>query len=326
MSVAKQVLLYGLEAQVEPSYKGAVTFVPATDAVLLAEPAVMTIDYLTDGTHSPANATASQLTRNPPAGRFAELPIRLEFRGRNAAYDGTTGIPQDIHALMRGSGHSAVFSATPTPQYTYAPESDTYESLGLRAFARAQQYDMKGVYCDMGFSIDGPEECVFEFNAQGLITLPTDVALPALTYATHKPPLGRNIALTVNAVTTLITRSIRFAQNRQRVGRANINESVAGDAHAGYAPGRRGPTLDITVESTALATFNPYSLRDLATSFALEFTIGSVQYNRFKFSAPAAQIISVSDDADDPVALWTISLALGTPGQTTNDEYSFLVN
>jgi hypothetical protein len=221
---------------------------------------------------------------------------------------------------------SATFSAAPTPQWTYALESTTLESVAARLFSRGQQHDLTGCYLDYGFTLDGPDEGIFEFNIQGLLGLPSDAALPAITYLSHKPPLGRNVALSVNAFTTLICRSIRFANNRTRTPRANVNESASPNAHAGYAPGRRAPTLELVVEATALASFNPYTLRDNGTEFDVNFTIGSVQYNRYKFDAPQAQIVGITEDGDDPVALWTLSLVLGASSQTLDNEYTWLFN
>lgn len=322
MSSAKSVLAYGIEALTEASYGAGGTFAPATDGFPLAEPTPLSIGYAYDGRRHPANASAGQLTRNPPVGRSGEITVRAEPRGLNSAYNGTTGI-WELHQMMRMSGHSATFSATPTPQWTYAPRSSAYESGAIRLFARGQQYDMTGVYADFGFVIDGPSTPIFEFASVGKVGIPVDAALAAITYLGHKAPVAKALTVSIGGVATQKVRRIEFRKNAAPFPRLDINAS---DGHAGFGLGRRDPVLTVTIEANALATWDPYTVRENATDTNVNFTVGSTQYNRWKFTAAQAQLVNVTEDADEAAALWTLEFSLGCTVETANDDYSFLVN
>jgi hypothetical protein len=157
---------------------------------------------------------------------------------------------------------------------------------------------------------------VFDFALMGLVGLPSDVSVPSITYATVQPPKCESIGLTIGAWSPVV-RSLGFKKNVARSPRADVNSA----GHRGFAMGRRAPELEIVVEAAALATFDPYTARRNATSFAVGFTVGDTQYNRIEFGAAQAQVTGVQEGEDAEAALWTLTLRCPVSGLAANDDY-----
>lgn len=328
MSSSKVTIIYGMEAQIEPSYGGAVTFAPATDAVLLAEPSVMEVGYLHAGDRAMATGTAGTLPQAAPSGRKTEFPFKVECRGLGVLYANTLAAsPRDLHFALRASGLAATFSGgVGSEKWTYAPESDTFESLALRLFARGQQYDLTSAYVDFGFSFETPGFCIFDFNAKGKIGVPVDAAIPGtLGYLTPLPPKTQSVAFTFNAIAST---NFKVRRAEFQLGRAIVDRNDGNDAtgYAGVGAGRRSPTLTVQIEALPLATLNPWTLRDAATQFALSFQVGTTQYNRMKFLTPGstAQLVDVKESEDDPVALWDLTFKLPCSTGAANDDFNIV--
>lgn len=321
MSADKLVTLYGLTGKTEASYKagGALAL---TDGILLAEPANMTIDFVHDGARAPNPGNSGQARRAKPSGASGAFAAKIEAAGAGATYSASV-LAQVLHTLMRISGHGATLDSTAGAQkYTFAPVSSGFASGVLNAYARGQLYPLTGAYADFSFSFDGPGFLMMEFAVQGLIGAVSDVSVPAITYPNHAvPPKCENIALSIGG-TSFVVRKGSFKANRKISPRADVNAA----GHAGFTLGTRAPTLELTVEAKALATFNPYTLRENGTVQAVTFTVGGTQFNRLVFTASQAQITGVTEEADEDTALWTLAFALSTSGPAAEDDYSLVLS
>jgi hypothetical protein len=318
MSAEKLITLFGLLIKTEASYNAGGSLAAGVDGVLLMEPAEMSIGYVHAGERGRAPGSGGTLKRGAQSGRFGETTFKVEGRGRGAAYS-ASALPE-INALMRASGHGATVVVTAgVEKVTYAPVSGGFASGVLEGYARGQKYPITGAYSDFGFAIDGPGFLVFEFATSGLLGLPTDVAVPAITYVGADPPKAESIALTIGAWSPVV-RSLNFKANRRRSARANVNSA----GHQGFSMGGRGPVLEITVEAPSLATFDPYTARQLATAYAVDLQVGQTQYNRIAFSAAQAQISEVSDGADEETALWTLTMPCSPTTPIANDDYQLV--
>lgn len=325
MASEKQVTLFGLLSGIEGGGYGTgnpSALAPATDGVLLMEPAIMTPDYIDDGERGLQPGAAGQMIRSAKSGRFAEFTPRIAMRGRGLAYS-SINVPPDLHEIIQICGHQATNDTTPSNEkWTYAPESGPtgFSSGEFRGYSRGQAYDMLGAYGSLQFNFSDVSAMFFEPTIMGFLNLPTDVALPSITYvnATLQPPKMINVALSLNAVTGWKLRSFSFNQNRELSPRADSS----GTGHSGFTPGRREPTVEMVVEARALATFNPFSLANSSTTMALSFTGGTVQYNRMKFDAAAFQITEVEDDEDGATALWRMTGVCAASTPIAEDDYT----
>jgi hypothetical protein len=318
MSADKLITLFGILAKTEASYNAGGSPSASTDGILLSEPADLAINYAHDGARGRANGTGGTLKRGAQSGRSGETTLKVEGRGRGAAY--SASILPEINALMRASGHGATVVTTGgSESVTYAPVSDraSFVSAVLEAYARGQKYPLTGVYADLSFSIDGPGFLMFEFALSGIVGIPTDVAVPTITYQSTIPPKADAITYTLGSWSPIV-KSLSFKANRKRSPRARLNTP----GHKGWSMGGRAPELEIVVEAVALSTFDPYTAREAGTSYASALVVGATQYNRFKHNAPVVQITNVEDDADEETALWKLTLALAPSSPTANDDYT----
>lgn len=336
MSSVKQVNVFGLIGKTpeDSGYgSGVAALSTANDGWLLAKEAIMKIHYADLGERALAAGGGGPLPRNVPSGSYVEAPFESEFKGiAPTAYAAGVTPPNEIHRGLLLAGHSATFSSSPTPQWTYAPVAPvpTYSSGGLQAYSRGQIWTLAGAYCDWGFTIGGPDEVHFTFPLKALMSAdPTDIALPAITYAgaTVLPPKATSIALAIGSWTagSPVVRKITGKMQRVIQGRNNVN----GSGYAGFGPGRHKLELDIEVESAALATYNAYSqwrAQNAGAGVNITFTVGSVQYNRFTFTAPQAKFVDVQESADGPAALWTLKFECDVSSPVNNDDYSILIN
>lgn len=320
MTAPKSITLFGLLAKLEASYNDGGVLAAATDGILLSEPAQLVPNYAHDGARSRANGTGGTLSRAAPSGRFGDVTIMNEARGLGAAY-GAAALPE-ANVLLRASGHSATVDATPgSESVTYRPISDhtAYASAVIEAYARGEKYPLTGVYGDFNFSMDGPGFLMLEFPISGLMGLPTDVAVPVITYPTVKPPKADSITLAIGAWNPVV-QSLRFRANRRRSPRHRLNAG----GHRGFSMGGRAPELEVVVEQPALATFDAYAARDQATEYAIALQVGATQFNRMKFNAAVGQIVNIDPTDDDETPLWTLTIALSPSSPTADDDYEFV--
>lgn len=316
----KTTTLYGLLIKPEASYNAGGAVAGATDGVLLSEPAEMTINYMNDGARGRDPGSGATRKRVKPSGRSGETTFKVEGRGRGEAY--AAGAMPEANALLRASGHAAALDVTVGAEtVTYTPISDptTFASSTAEAYARGQKYPLTGILCDFNFTAEAGDRLMLEFPTLGLVGIPSDTAVPAISYPGADPPKVENIALTLGAYSPVV-QSVNFKAGRKRTPRKNGNAT----AHGGWAMGGRESTLEIVIEAEALGTWNPYQLREDGTSVAVSMVIGSVKYNIIEFTAPVAQIITVQDGSDDEVATWTITLSLAPSAPGENDDYSLI--
>ncbi len=316
MTATKTTIIYAMEVQQETSYLNPVTFAPATDGVLLAERTILNEDYMSDGARGSSAGSAGSRPNAGPSGLFGEVDVKVEMRGNDVVYAAGVG-PSELDVLLLASGFKDTFN---TPDQDYNPISSAFESCAVRLFGEGQQHDLTGVYADWRYDIEGPGFGVFTFSLKGKAAIPIDASVPGtLAYlpATLIPPKAESLALTLNAFAAFKVRKLALIGGRAVGQRPDLNDSKA---FAGYAAGRRDTMMEVTVEAEALASFNPYTLRDAGTQMVASFSHGSVALNGMDFLASQAQIINVEVEDDDPVALWNLTLKLPTSGATANDD------
>ena len=330
MSSAKTEIFFALLAKLEASYNAGGSVSPSTDGILLAELPQFQPSYANDGGRPAPPATYGTQKRAKPSGRFGSFTAKLEPRGVGSAIS-SSNLPA-FNALLRASGFDLTVDATPgSEKATYAPAgpASALASLVAEGYTRAQKWPLQAGYADFSASADGDTIPMFEFAIQALLGLPTDVALPAVTYTSQEavdPPksVGAGL-LTLGNATGLILRKWGLKMGRQIGGRVNQNTAAG---HAGFTPGRHTPTLSLTVEATARAgspytatsTLEPDLLYENATSLAWAIQWGATQYNKFKLYGPAAQIMAAPKDANDgATALWELELALNASSVSGSD-------
>jgi hypothetical protein len=310
----RSIIGFGALVGTEASYGAGASLSASSDGAQGVEPPVMDISYVYEGERPTPPGTAGRQALASPTGEHCEGTITVEMKGRGAPY-GPTNTPPNLHSLLQAAGFTATYASA---SWTYSPTpiGTAPASTALRVYTRQEMFSVSGAYCDLELATNDGAPMTAQFSYSGLPALPVSASLPVITYNDTLPPKTTDIGFEWGAVTSLVIRSLSLTLNREIAPRQDLN---AADGHAGFAVGRREPTLSITVESTDLGTFDPYAEMKSKEVRDWTFTVGSVANNRFTVSGKG-QIMGVTREADGPVATWNLEIALVTTDGFGNND------
>jgi len=171
------------------------------------------------------------------------------------------------------------------------------KSIGRQSVAAAMyvenatQGKILGAFGTGRISCRAGAPAVFSVGLSGLYGVPTDVALITATLPTVIPPVFKSGVVTFDGVTTLRVSAIEVD-----LGNSLVYLPSASDAQAFGAVmiADRRITMTLDPEAVTAAVYNFHSKRDDATRVAVSWQVGTVQYNRIKFSAPKVQILEIN--------------------------------
>lgn len=323
----KRERLDGLLAKVETVYGTDALPVAGTDGVQLDERlwSQIEVDYLERNTRE--NAHTGRLSPGidgAPSGRFAHITLTAVLKGAGVAYTaGGAGVRPEIDALLRAAGHAAVFSAVPTPQWSYTGLDDGQESATLYAYAAGSLFKIVGARGKVTFDLQAAKNGMVKFEFWGLLAEdPTDAALPAITYpriAVQAVPVASSALLLDAFGATYKSLSIDPGIDVTAAPRGN-----AADGHAGYEVTGLKPSATVVIDSPAKAAFNAWAREKSGAPFTWSLALGQVQYNRMTFAGALAQMKKVSPQADNGYAM--LSQALHLASSPTDPPYTILFN
>lgn len=343
-AVEKTTQIIGMKALVEASYGAGGAPADATDAIQLIDLPELALDkFLWDGAIGKANGGGAQLPDNPPVGGELELTYRVRFKGAGSAY-AAGNRAKDIKVGMAISGHDVVIDTTGgAEKETHTPRNGPtgFPSGVYELFSVGEKYIGTGVVADLVIRGEEVGPIVFEFPLRGLLGMPVDAAVPALTYPeTVDAPNNTGVVLSLGVGTPFAgagarLASWRFEKHAEILGPRTDTNAAGGHAGFGHS-GARDPQLIITLERTALKTItpwydatqlNPYELLRRKDKFAWALgPIGGVDYNRLKLSGPKAQVIGVKPaTVANGVAAWELTLRLLPTAMNGADDYTILL-
>lgn len=316
MSSAKHTEAIGVITKLESTYNTDSS--PAsTDAVRIIKPRPeLTARWAYDGSRAVQGGGFGTRQRQTPTGRSVTGSIKMEGKGRGAAYTSSGVEVPDVHRWLRSSGFdAAVTTSAGSEKWDFTPTSGTTAPASNTSwfYGRGELWKVNGIYANLKITADGTGIPVWEFPFVGTMgTDPADASLPSLTYTapTIVPPVATNVAFTFANLTSGIVRSFDFDLGRT-IDNARVNQNTSA-AHAGFQPGPRDPKLTFTIEATSLqgspytatSALDPYQLVKNATTGAFSLTVGGTQYNRWKLIFAQAQFVSVEPVDEGSVALW----------------------
>jgi hypothetical protein len=329
MSAPKLAMITGVLLKAESTYlAGGTAPAAATDGVLIRDEATAEISFLNDGDRGKWPGTGGSKLNGPQTGAQVAVPFVVEGRGAGAAYSASIK-PPDLFVLMQMSGHAWTLDTTAGAQkYTAKPISSSSGSAYTSAYGEfyegAQKWPVVGGYADVSVKFDANDFLLFSFATQGVLGAAgvTDGTCPVITTAVTFPPKVVNTQLAIGAWTTPIMKSGEFKAGREISARADGGGSSS-NGHAGYSMGGRAGTLTLTVEQVALSTFNPYTARAAGTSYLVQLTVGSTQFNRVVLKWAQAQITDVKEGKDGSTKTWELTLKCATSGPYVDDDYEF---
>ena len=326
MASDKNVVAIALFAKNEAAYNSGAALTGSTDFIQVEAHPVFSIEYAYLGNRAAPHGSFGKAREIPASGRTTKGTVRIEGKGLGSAYASVANTVPNLHPFLLASGFSGSLSGG---TWTFAPlaspsASIAAQSLALELYQRGEKWSVSGSFCDMNIESKNAGPAIFEFPLQGLITIPTDVPLPAYSqsFAGIMPPNSTNLGLTIGAWTPRL-RDWKFALGRAMTARVDLN-SVAG--HAGFEPGARKCVLTCKVEAPLIATFDAYTAESLATVYNTTITVGSAANNKFTITLPYAQITKVADSEEGSVAMLDLTIEGTVSAPNTNDDISITFN
>lgn len=321
MSSAKHTEAAGVTTKIETTYNTDVT--PATtDAVRIIKPFVtLTPQWAYDGARGIANGGFGRHVRQTPTGRFVNSSIRMEGKGRGAAYTSSAVEVPDVHRWLRAAGFVATVTTTGgSEKWDFTPTTGTGTPASVTSwfYGQGELLKVAGIYANLKITAQNTGIPVWEFPFAGtMATDPADTSLPSMTYTvpTVVPPTATGITFTLGNFTGGVVRSFAFDLGRVfDTPRVNLNSSAG---HAGFQPGPRDPVLECVVETTALqgspyhasTAIDPYQLQKNATSgLAFSLVVGGTQYNRWKLIFTQCQVVGVEPVEEGSASLRKLTI------------------
>lgn len=328
----KQIIKYGLLAGVEAVYGTPPAMAGATHGVDLLTPPKVEVKYMHDGQRagkSPASTGGRQ--RVGRMGRYGEVPegaIKIEPAGADQPYVGN--ILPNVHTMMRLAGFTATLDTTVNAaKVTYAPAAVGADISGaLEVYVRGQKYALEGFMANLKLQLDAPGIPTFDFTGMGTMAgLPLDAAVPAITYPSIEPAKAEAVQLQIGSWEVGNLKSVTLEVNRNLVARLLNNQT---GKHGGFVIGvERLFKLTAIVEAANMPVaapfhtateYQPFQLMEAGTVHALGFKVGTVQYNRWNFAAPTAQLVEATEQEEGSVSTWSLGFELKPSTLVASDE------
>ena len=242
-----------------------------------------------------------------------ECTFSVEMTGSKAA--GTA--PQFGKALEACGLHAEVTAST---SVVYTPVSGAFTSITIHYMIDGVRHKVTG--CRGTFSITAEVGSIptIDFSFTGIYNNPDDSALLTPTYDNQADPLifkndnvsGFQILSNANAP----LQSFSFD-----IGNTLVYRELIGNGAKEVLITDRAATGSVSVEATALGTFNPFAtaVDDDASLGNLVFTHGSAGGNKVKFESTKVDIGDVSYGDSDGIAMFEIPYTCVPAGSAAAD-------
>lgn len=234
-------------------------------------------------------------------GQRVRLTGQVELAGA-----GTVDTPPKWAPLLRGCGCSQTIVAT--TRVDYKPDSTTHPSLTFYWSVDGIRHVITGARGTARLRVSTGEIPYLEIDYLGLYAGPTDTSPPTPTYTGWLTPRVGSAAATptvqINGV-EIPARSVVVDLGNDLVYRDLLN-----DAGASVLITRRNPSVDMVIETPAVATLNPFTLADNHTQGVFQIIHGTVAGQIVQVAGNYAQVVDAEYQAEDGIAYTRVRLGL----------------
>lgn len=299
-----------LAAKVE-STKGTAETLTASEAGILCETLNIKVNRAPVA-RNPLQAKLSKV-KSIPGIATGTIDCRVEVKG-----SGTAATPPSWGVLLRGCG----LSQTIATNVTYQVDSDDADSatLTMAVMIDGKKYQMYGARGNAVLTAVANEFAWWDFTFTGIWDDDTDTAMfTGVTYESTTPPQFRASSTTFNFGTSWsssVYSTLRLDLGNVVSLRSNAN-STSGIAYAQITD--RDPNGTIDIDTPLVAAQDIYGHMAGATTGSLALQIGSAAGNQVALSAPALQIIDITETEREGIAVADVSFHLRT-GASGDDE------
>ena len=342
----KHGVLLGIEAG---GYGQGGALVAANDGFHVHQRPEVTAAHQHDGTREgEAPGTGGTQRRDRRSGRSASTSLVHRVRPPFSAY--SASVFSTVHRPLRIAGMLATLTATGgAEKWTYTPITDgTFESGVLEVYNGGEKDILRGAYISrVQITSAGLVVPEWTFDVQGIApVLPTDVAVPAITYPNASEgsagiPKAAGMIFTLAAggqTFTFKSREFTFVYERDIEPRMSQTGGPGyNGAHAGFQLGNRRVSLEVLYEAVALTTsgpwvntaantVNPHALFEDSEAVTLALQIGTSQYYRWKINGTTSQMTDNQKDRAGAIRLWRSSFALCPSSDVLDDDFSIVTD
>lgn len=195
------------------------------------------------------------------------------------------------------SGATATTSSTASdvgkaiePVSLYATGS--LESLTFGNYEDGVRKLIKGARGNVKFPFKLGEPTLMDFEYKGVEQAIADVALlTGVTFESTKPPVFLNAAFTIDSYVARVS-ELNIDMGNVLAARDDINDAKGILSHIITD---RNPTGSFKTEMVSVAEYDFHGKLAANTEVALDFTLGSVTGNKFRFYAPKLQFTKIDD-------------------------------
>ena len=308
MSV-KRWRVSAIAAKIEPvSGTDSVPTLAANAVNFIGLPPELVVAYLETGDRGDVvyGGMGGEVGRSAPAGRYGTLRVRMEAKGNNVGYNETGVQFAEVDAFLRAAGFDNVSGV-------YSSLDDALETASVYCWAAGNVFKLTGcVVTRVRLSARVNQRAFWEFDLQGVMaTDPATLAMGAVTLSPINPPIFANSAVVIGALNYaggLLVKDFAY----ERTGTvATRGAAGAPDGIVGFAITDAKTRLSMTIEQTALATFDPYARsRDNGTGgtdLSGSLLIGGVALNRILLEWGRWMLDPPGNADNDGLADWTIA-------------------
>lgn len=227
-----------------------------------------------------------------PVGRFVEIEIPWEMKGKGSAYAAEGDI--EANPLLQACGLSVAVDVTGgAEKITYTMADTGHAGATLYGYAGALRYIVTGCRGNLVWPLRAGENANWPFRMMGMLSAnPTTQAVPSATYDSSLPPVGKAAAFTINPGASwspdVLEAEFTIGNEPQIVEDASAADGINEiSLEAG-----RDPRLTCTVRKDALTDYDPSALLTAVTSHLIDWTHGQSQYNRAKLDINESYLLN----------------------------------
>ena len=249
-------------------------------------------------------------------GSLASITFDVEMKGPGVAY-AVSALPE-ISPLMLACGFAEAIDVTPASELaTYTPASSSLGSATIWLYQDGVLNKFTGCRGTVSFAAEAGQAFKASFTMTGHPQAITDAALVVPTLDTTVPPVFVGSSFTIDSFAAIID-GLNFDMGNQIATPGDVSASdgygevtiVGRDVTGGFNP-------ELVVVATEAYIANWKSGKSMALASG---TIGSVQYNKFKFDCPATYYREAGPGDRDGIR--TYELGFGAAESGTDDEIS----
>lgn len=292
--MAKLVRNKAILAKIETTYGTDPTPTGSANAMLVKNLTITPIaaDVVSRDLIRPYLGNSDQLV----AGNHVEIEFDIEMQA-----SGTLGTAPAYGPLLRACGFAETVTASTMVEYE--PVSSGFESVAIYAWEDGILHKMLGCRGNMNLEISARGIPFFRFRMVGKYAAPTDTALPTADYSDFVDPLVANSTNTPTfsffGVSSLVLESLTLDMGNQVDYRALIGSETTQITD-------RKVSGQLSCESVALSSFNPFSLALGTSTGALQIVHGTASGRRVQIDCPRVDIGAPSYADSGGVSMFNI--------------------